>query len=61
MLWKNGESATRRRAKLLTWMPGVMPEMMPRRKPEKMEMTRRVREMSMECSQKPPFNKSIML
>lgn len=46
MLWKYGDSATRSRAKLLTWMPGVSPEMMPRKKPKKMEMRRRVRESS---------------
>jgi len=34
------------RAKLLTWMPGVRPEMMPRRKPRKTERMRGVRESS---------------
>ena len=61
MLWKKGDNATRSRAKLLTWMPGVMPEMMPRRKPRKMESIRKVREMSIEFTQKSAIIKSIML
>ncbi len=37
-------------AKLLTWMPGISPEMMPRMKPKKMEIRRRDMEMSMKSS-----------
>ncbi len=46
MLAKNGDIATSIRAKLLTCIPGVRPEMMPRKKPKKMEMRRSVREIS---------------
>ncbi len=44
---KTGERATRIRAKLLTCTPGARPEIMPRRKPRKMDIISRVMESSM--------------
>jgi len=60
MVERKGETATRMRAKLLTWMPGVRPEMMPSRNPNIIDIIRIVREMSMDFSSKHLLNKRVM-
>jgi hypothetical protein len=54
------DAATRISAKLLTWMPGVRPEMIPSRKPNIIETMSRTSEISMVFSRKHLMNKRIM-
>ena len=57
---KRGDIATRMREKLFTWMPGMRPEIIPRKKPNRIELT----SIGMDSSiglPKDLLNKSIML